>query len=319
MFYEMMFVICMVKPALDAMRVANGDTQDVNAMVGPQTELVFTKCVEMFAESIPSSVLQMYALLGSDNVSAIAVGSIVSSAMAISFASTTMSVDTDCDPSKRLLAPKSYGYVPDMNRLLVFLVMAMTTTFQVLMKLLACSLMLRWSILWFFLYAGGDMSLYFLYKIVRGDLRYWFSLPNAMSWITSFIVRMAVKTICYFTLVVHFRHPFELGGRYRSLNMIANQLLCFVSVYLYTRFFVDYRNEYIEEAQNNATSNTNANILCNATGNTMNTACAQAATESTLWFLVISLFVLSMLGFYIFSRLINEEYLWTFYDTRTGS
>ena len=50
----------------------------------------------MFAESLPSSVLQTYALIIAPEVSKAAVVSIVVSAMAISFTSATISTDYDC-------------------------------------------------------------------------------------------------------------------------------------------------------------------------------------------------------------------------------
>ena len=76
---------------------------------------------------------------------------------------------------------------------------------NVLMKVLACSLMLRISKSVFFLYMGGDMAIYFLYKLVRGDLRYWINLHGFASFLASFLVRMIGKTVCDFTLLVQFR------------------------------------------------------------------------------------------------------------------
>ena len=72
----------------------------------------------------------------------------------------------------------------------------------------------------------------------------------------------------------------------------------------------------------NSTSIVNAANLCNSTdiGNTTNTGCEADETELLpLHELVIWLFFLSMLCFVGFLRLINKEYLWTFFDTRTGS
>ena len=60
-----------------------------------------TKCTEMFCESIPSSVLQTYALFEPDVFSGAAVFSIFVSAGCIAFASSTISMDFDTDPKKR--------------------------------------------------------------------------------------------------------------------------------------------------------------------------------------------------------------------------
>ena len=115
------------------------------------------------------------------------------------------------------------------------------------------------------------------------------------------------------------RHPFELGGGYWATNIIMNQLFCFVSVFLYERFVVD-NSSIVEGVRNNSTSIDNAIVFCNSTNSTYtaNIGCVQNATKLPLWSLVMGLFVLSMLSFFIFSRLINKEYLWTFYDFRIG-
>jgi len=170
--YEAMIVLLMVKPAVDARRVAGGEDKEEHSLLEPQTELSFTKCAELFAESIPSSVLQTYAILSDTNhIPKQAVFSIFISAACIAFASSTLSLDWDTDPGKRKIAPSYYGYMPDKNRMLVFIFMAFMTTGHVLMKVLACSLMLRLRTLWFWSYLAGDMVVYFSHKIARGDIR----------------------------------------------------------------------------------------------------------------------------------------------------
>ena len=84
------------------MRVANGEVQPEDTVFDTQFELTITKCNEIFAESIPSSVLQTYALLQASGVERAAVFLILSSASAIAFACSTISLDFDIDPVKRL-------------------------------------------------------------------------------------------------------------------------------------------------------------------------------------------------------------------------
>jgi len=90
------------------MRVASGMERVEDAILDPQTELSITKTVEIFGESIPSSVLQTYALLGSEVFSRQAVFSIFVSAGCIAFVSSTISLDFDTDNVKRLIAPSFY-------------------------------------------------------------------------------------------------------------------------------------------------------------------------------------------------------------------
>ena len=168
--------------------------------------------------------------------------------------------------------------------MLVFIIMCLMTASHVLMKVLACSMMLRLNQLWFILYMLGDMSLYFLYRIANNDLRYWLRLPGALSWIVSLFSRFSFKIITDFTLIIQFRHPCETGGFYWSFSMLTNQVFCFVSVFLYKRY-AKIANE----------------------------------TMSDYLLLVVSfLFLFSMVNFGLFLRLIKQKYHKTFYDFRSG-
>ena len=50
---EILIVLTGVKPGVDALRVASGARQMEGTVMDPRTELVATKCCELFAESIP--------------------------------------------------------------------------------------------------------------------------------------------------------------------------------------------------------------------------------------------------------------------------
>ena len=86
--------------------MANGNVRTENDLMDPQQELAYSRCIEML--SIPSSVTQTYALLGADSASFSAAFSIFISAGCIAFASSSISVDWDTDPQKRLIAPSFY-------------------------------------------------------------------------------------------------------------------------------------------------------------------------------------------------------------------
>jgi len=55
-----------------------------------KTELVFTKCIEMIAESIPGCLLQMYVMLKVGDMSGRAVTSVVVSALTAGYSSGTL-------------------------------------------------------------------------------------------------------------------------------------------------------------------------------------------------------------------------------------
>ena len=188
------------------------------------------------------------------------------------------------------------------------------------MKVLACSLILRLSSVWFQFYVIGDLIMFFCYKILRGDFRYWLNLPGLLSWVASALIRAVIKVIVDFTLIVHFRHPYDIGGMYWSCNVVLNQLFCFASVYLYK----EHLNAAISDNTNyrdGSEGDFNVSPRCNPTDYTsynVDFVCEESSLEASLWYLVFGLFVLSMLSFGGFLLSINRDYWVTFFDTRTG-
>ena len=160
-----------------------------------------------------------------------------------------------------------------------------------------------------------DQSIYFLFKLLKGDWRYHLRLNGFLSWIFSSTTRVVIKTIVDFTLIIHFRHPFELGGIYWSTNLVVNQMFCFVSVYLYRKYSAEININSTNSSQSAAPSFAPVGATGTLDGNQSQTT--QSALP--LWELVIGLFILPMLSFGLFLSRIKKEYLVTFYDNRTGS
>ena len=277
---EIAIVVLMIKAPIDAKRVASGNIQEELCLFDPQMEYTYTKCADMFGEGIPSSILQTYALLD-DGMSATAVVSIVISAASIAFSSTTISIEYDTAPRNRLYAANYYGYFPDKYRSFVFAFMFTMTTCHVVMKVLACSLIMHVKKEWFMYYMSSDMAVYFCFKFVRSDFIYWLPIEGALALALSGIIRLVIKNVVDFTLLIQFRHPFELSGAYWSFNLVSQQLGCFVAIYLSS-------NEFDEEF------------------------------VVKLWITVFLLFIVSMINFGGFLSLINRKYFNTFFDTRTG-
>ena len=169
--------------------------------------------------------------------------------------------------------------MPNTRRFETMIYMCIFTISHILMKVLACALILRLSEFWFMFYVAGDMAIFMSFKLIRGDLRYWLPIPGFMSWVVSFMIRLISKTLTDFTLLIQLRHPMELGGRYWCTNLVMNQLFCFVSVTLY----VNYSDDELEGSEN-----------------------------SILFLIVTSLFILTIGAFSMFLFLINREYLSTF-------
>ena len=62
------------------------------------------------------------------------------------------------------------------------------------------------------IYMAGDMALYLLQKIARGDFHYWVPVDGPFGLFVSLVLRVNVKTITDFTGVVQFRADTELEG-----------------------------------------------------------------------------------------------------------
>ena len=181
--------------------------------------------------------------------------SLIISAASIGFASATISSDYDVEPSRRLAYPEVYGIMPDVGRSQALFCMFIMSTFHVLMKAIACSLMILVSKSLFLIYILSDMGLFFGFKAVLGNLTYWLPLEGWASVLVSGISRFVVKSVTDFTLIVQFRHQNELGGRYWTCNMIMQQAFSFVAVFLYRSKYTTSgcaiaEKEAVEDASN---------------------------------------------------------------------
>jgi hypothetical protein len=73
---------------------------------------------------------------------------------------------------------------------------------------------------WVLVYLVSDMSLYFVYKLLRRDLWHWVALEGAASVVESVLERLIVKVLVDFTGVIQFRGAAEMGGIFFTLNMV---------------------------------------------------------------------------------------------------
>ena len=92
---EVLIVLTGLKPGVDAFNVVSGKEEDVHSVVDAKIELVVCKAIEMVCESIPGTILQLYAILKSGERSRRAIVSIAVSALTTGFGSATMSFDFD--------------------------------------------------------------------------------------------------------------------------------------------------------------------------------------------------------------------------------
>lgn len=99
---------------MDAWRCSNNSEHEDGLIADAKTIYTMTKAIEMITESIPSSVIQLSAIVThSGETTSTAWFSMVFCVCTASFASATLSYDWDTNKENRKLKPWFYGYVPD--------------------------------------------------------------------------------------------------------------------------------------------------------------------------------------------------------------
>jgi hypothetical protein len=284
---EVLITILCLKPAVDAVRLAKNDEKEKNLAMSIEMESSASKAAEIVLESIPSSVIQMYALLNSKHKSTKALVSICISALTIASVSTSISFSTDVDPKKRRLTPEFYGYVKNdpTSRTVTFLAMISVSASHVLAKSVASTLVIAVNRSWLLYYLIADMGAYLLLKMARRDLRYIIKLDGALSWIASVIYRIIGKLLLDFTGYFHARHSYEVGGILWLLSLVQNRAGGFIAAMLYLK--------YKEEDPD-------------------------ALSAETLYGTLILLFLMWVLSLVTFVCYIDRSFLHTFYGTTTG-
>ncbi|GMH81317.1 hypothetical protein TL16_g08891 [Triparma laevis f. inornata] len=152
------------KPALDAHRVDPGAEMEDHQVMPPLQEATVGKGVETVFEVIPSSVVQIFAILLAKERKVDASISTLVSATTIGFTSSMLSYDWDTSPTSRLGSPLFYGFVPDkaVSRALCFISMLALSFANVLLQTFACALLAITNWKWLLYYLFADMGLYFL-------------------------------------------------------------------------------------------------------------------------------------------------------------
>ena len=222
---EMAYVFTGLKAPLDAYRVASGAEQEKDTAVDPMTEMMYTKVVEMFSESVPGVIIQTSAILSTirsgEIVSTAAYLSLLSSLLTTGFVSVTISYDMDAAPKKRAAKPDFYGFVPDSSnrRALMFVTMVLMSGIMVLMKSVFLVSLGSLGINYAWTYLAGDMLIYFVQKVLRRDFVYFLPIKERrLSLVVSALNRVVVKVVIDFTGCSHFRHPYEAARLYFTLN-----------------------------------------------------------------------------------------------------
>ncbi|GMI42593.1 hypothetical protein TeGR_g11447 [Tetraparma gracilis] len=206
---EVLITVSGLKPGADAMRVVSNTEMDEHHVMDARMELVVTKCVEMFCESIPGCILQVTALIQGRTRDQMGtkVFSIVVSAITTGMNSASISYDFDSDPENRRTLPSFYGYLPDEGnkRTIMYVCMVLNSALLLLLRSIGAALLVLADKKIFVAYMAGDHLLYLLQKLVRGDFLHWLPIEGVGGLAMSLLERVMAKTLTDFTGVIQFR------------------------------------------------------------------------------------------------------------------
>ncbi len=196
--WELSIVFSLLKPAIDAVRVAGGVEQVEGAPVNPLVEMVICKCSEMTFESIPGGLAQAAFLLDGGDWTTLAVVSVCLSCISTAVTVTTMAFDLDTNKEKRQRNPEFHGYIPDTSagQFIVFMLLFVYHSAHALGNTFSMAVLAQTSWVWLVAYLLADHCGLILYKLARGDLLYW--VPG-FGVSLSMLMRFGVKVIADFT------------------------------------------------------------------------------------------------------------------------
>jgi hypothetical protein len=196
--WEVFLVVSLLKPGVDAARVAGGEEHVPGAPMDPLTEMCISKVGEVLFEALPCLLLLTVFLLNSGELNTAAVVSVVLSCLSTAFTMAVLAYDLDTSAHQRKKHPEFFGYVPDSSagRSCTFVLLFVYHGTLTIGRVFATAMLARASWLWLVIYVIVDHSSFQLYKVARRDHTFWipgFGTP------LSVLARFRGKAIADFT------------------------------------------------------------------------------------------------------------------------
>ncbi|GMH72353.1 hypothetical protein TrST_g13245 [Triparma strigata] len=290
-FKEQIVVWSLMKPALDAHRVANKQEQEEGMIIDAGSEMTIGRIIEMVTESIPGTCIQMSAIITNKDFTKTALLSLSSSILTTAFISAQITYDWDTDDKKRRFNPRFYGFMPRRlyEQIIVGALLLLMSMFNLMIRSTSCVLIgMSFGVHMVVLVLGGELLMYLMFKVVRRDFDYWVVVTGITLVFCNVSLRILMKIAVDWACITHFRHPLELGGGYFSFTM-ALTILVGMSVALV------YRQEDTE-----------------ITGED------DGIEERFVVYFMAGCCTGLTLSYATFLKRINQKFVRTFFDTRTG-
>ena len=294
--FEVLLTLTGIAPGVHAFRVARGDLMQANERVEPAFVLMFAKSTELTFEAVPGLVIQLYAVLTLPASSTISFVSISASAATVAFNVTIMYYERDTHAYNRALYPLFCGVFPEdsASRSLAIVALFVFSLAHAASKALGVALF--WATFRgraVLVYCACEVASFYLVKILRRDFNIRVPLRGILAnAVLSAVGRFVVKIMLDFTGFMVLRHPVLAGGMHFTLSLVWSQISSVCSVVLYQAYYTG-----IDENGGKMRDKISATALYGIMG-----------AAVFVWFLSFSAFI----------KLINKEYLHTFFGTMTG-
>ncbi|GMH65497.1 hypothetical protein TL16_g04214 [Triparma laevis f. inornata] len=235
---EELIVFSLIKPAVDAHRVAVKQPQEAGVIMDANAELTVGRVIEMVMESIPGTVIQLTSIAVNRDYSKTAMLSLASSITTTAFISAQVSYEWDIMKEKRKRDPRFYGCVPKRMRqkVMVTIMLLLVSMFCLVIRASSCVLLgMRGGHALVGIVLGGEWILYAVYKLARKDFEYWLPIYGPVGVLIAFFARSMIKFAGDWAGVVQFRHPGETGGAYFTLTLCCTIAIGIASAVGYRR------------------------------------------------------------------------------------
>lgn len=294
---EMFYVLTQVKIIVDFFRSISPKTSRVKQMenegLGNFREEMMNNFSACAVVSMPIIMSHGNTLLRTSQNPFFVILAITMNIFTTTLALAIVTLDKDCDVKTRRTMGEFYGMFseqPLMKSVAFFsmLTFSITQLLAMTISTVLLDVVIANNAIYFVM--GGQLSLFFLYKLSRGDFLYWVQFESApQNFTLAVIVRLVIYLISSSTGYPKFRHPLDMGGRVWTASVLLTHINCIGVIY----YCIKYKQERLAN---------NPNL-----------------EPESLLHIYSAVAIVWLLSIFTFSYSIKAKYRRTFWDNAKGS
>ena len=248
---EVVYALTFFKPLLEVLRIARGEKQKPYQSLSPLSENNFGKGIEVFTESGPAALAQLFVLQSMADPDVFQYVSIVISVVTTALTIASIDYGMSTDPALRsTLDPSIVGIVPDMGnaRVYIFVAMAVCSFAQMAAAVLG-TVSLAHIHVWLAAGAwGGKLVIVYVVKLAQRDIYYFPRLPTALAITVALVARFGTMLVSDLGLFALARHPHNLGCGLWWFGKLWPWLLLSVAIGLRTTAPAEFSSAVLHSA-----------------------------------------------------------------------